>query len=248
MKKGTISTQELIGIKGFSRNGIQTDGYGELVYFMVTPTNISVLSRVSIGLKIHHLMQFLSAQPDLEIICTDARENFDDNKLYLDERIGNEQNKKVRELLMRDKSFLEIFSFRCQRLVSFCLRFDSETSLTSSPSVANLFPFNYSGKTDPHGFYIGKDRYGTNILVDFDRRADDKTNSNILILGNSGQGNAIQCLISVVTLVGLITRQNTSSTIQCSTTPMKRRLFSSHTDFPRREWQAEFSCLPTAVL
>ncbi len=57
-------------------------------------------------------------------------------------------------------------------------------------SVANLFPFNYSGKTDPHGFYIGKDRYGTNILVDFDRRADDKTNSNILILGNSGQGKS----------------------------------------------------------
>ena len=57
-------------------------------------------------------------------------------------------------------------------------------------SVANLYPFNYSGKTDPHGFYIGKDRYGTNILVDFDRRADDKTNSNVLILGNSGQGKS----------------------------------------------------------
>ena len=35
-------------------------------------------------------------------------------------------------------------------------------------SVANLYPFNYSGKTDPHGFYIGKDKYGANILVDFD--------------------------------------------------------------------------------
>ena len=57
-------------------------------------------------------------------------------------------------------------------------------------SVANLYPFNYSGKTDPNGFYIGKDRYGTNILVDFDRRDDDKTNSNILILGNSGQGKS----------------------------------------------------------
>lgn len=57
-------------------------------------------------------------------------------------------------------------------------------------SVANLYPFNYSGKTDPHGFYIGKDRYGTNILLDVDRRADDKTNSNILILGNSGQGKS----------------------------------------------------------
>lgn len=57
-------------------------------------------------------------------------------------------------------------------------------------SVANCYPFNYSGKTDPNGFYIGKDKFGTNIIVDFDRRADDKTNSNILILGNSGQGKS----------------------------------------------------------
>ncbi len=57
-------------------------------------------------------------------------------------------------------------------------------------SAANLFPFNYSGKTDEHGLYIGRDKYGTNILVDLDRRAEDKTTSNILILGNSGQGKS----------------------------------------------------------
>ena len=38
--------------------------------------------------------------------------------------------------------------------------------------------------------YIGRDKYGTNILVDFDRRSEDKTTSNILILGNSGQGKS----------------------------------------------------------
>lgn len=57
-------------------------------------------------------------------------------------------------------------------------------------SVANLYPFNFSGKTDPRGLYIGRDKYGTNVLVDFDRRAEDKTTSNILILGNSGQGKS----------------------------------------------------------
>ena len=57
-------------------------------------------------------------------------------------------------------------------------------------SVANLYPFNFSGKTDPQGAYIGRDKYGTNILVDFDRRGEDKTNSNALILGNSGQGKS----------------------------------------------------------
>lgn len=57
-------------------------------------------------------------------------------------------------------------------------------------SAANLYPFNFSGKTDPKGVYIGRDKFGTNILVDFDRRAEDKTTSNILILGNSGQGKS----------------------------------------------------------
>jgi len=57
-------------------------------------------------------------------------------------------------------------------------------------SVANLYPFNYSGKTDPSGFFLGRDKFGTNILTDFDRRADDKTNANVLILGNSGQGKS----------------------------------------------------------
>ena len=57
-------------------------------------------------------------------------------------------------------------------------------------STANLFPLNYSGKSDPHGFYIGRDKFGSSVLVDFDRRSDDKTNSNVVILGNSGQGKS----------------------------------------------------------
>ena len=57
-------------------------------------------------------------------------------------------------------------------------------------SAANLYPFNFSGKTDPRGLYIGRDKFGSNVLVDFDRRAEDKTTSNILILGNSGQGKS----------------------------------------------------------
>ena len=57
-------------------------------------------------------------------------------------------------------------------------------------AVANLYPLNYSGKTDEYGFYLGRDKYGSNVVVDFDRRTEDKTNSNVLILGNSGQGKS----------------------------------------------------------
>ena len=57
-------------------------------------------------------------------------------------------------------------------------------------SAANLYPFNYSGKADSQGFYIGHDKYGSNLFIDFQRRTDDKTNANVLILGNSGQGKS----------------------------------------------------------
>ena len=68
-------------------------------------------------------------------------------------------------------------------------------------AVANLFPFNYSGKTDKNGFYLGKDKFGTNIIADFDQRADDKTNSNILILGNSGQGKSYLMKLLILNLL-----------------------------------------------
>lgn len=57
-------------------------------------------------------------------------------------------------------------------------------------SVANLYPFSFSGKTDPQGLYIGRDKFGSTVVVDFDHRCDDKTNANTLILGNSGQGKS----------------------------------------------------------
>ena len=57
-------------------------------------------------------------------------------------------------------------------------------------SAANLYPFSFSGKTDENGFYLGRDKFGSNIIVDFDKRTEDKTNANALILGNSGQGKS----------------------------------------------------------
>lgn len=73
-----------------------------------------------------------------------------------------------------------------------------EIALPAS-SVANLYPFSYSGKTDPKGFYLGRDKYGTNIIVDLDRRAADKTNSSVLVIGNSGQGKSY--LLKILSIV-----------------------------------------------
>lgn len=73
--------------------------------FIITPTNISVLSRASVTQKIHELTQLLAAKPDIEFMCVDARENFDDNKRFLDELKDAETNPDVRALIEKDRAF-----------------------------------------------------------------------------------------------------------------------------------------------
>ena len=65
-KRKGRSTQELMGIQNFTRYGLATNR-GELLFFLVSPTNISVLSHTNIEIKIRHLMMVLSAIPDIEI-------------------------------------------------------------------------------------------------------------------------------------------------------------------------------------
>ena len=125
-RKGS-SVQELLGIKTFTRYGLATRD-GELLFFLVSPTNISVLSQTSIEIKVRHLMMVLSTHPDIEIVCTDSQECFDDNKAFLTGRLDAEQNPQVRELLRKDVDFLDhaqaemstarqfLFLLRCKNL------------------------------------------------------------------------------------------------------------------------------------
>ena len=104
-KRKGRSVQQLLGIQTFTKYGLLTDN-GELLFYRVAPTNISVLSAANIEIKIRHLQMLLSAIPDLEIICTDSCECFDDNKAYLHRRAMAESNPEVRGLLLKDKEML----------------------------------------------------------------------------------------------------------------------------------------------
>lgn len=105
-KRRGSSIQEFIGIKYFTKYGLLTQR-GELLFYLVNPTNISVLSPTNIEIKIRHLMMVLSTIPDIEICCTDSSECFDDNKAYLHNRLQEETNTQVRKLLKKDIDFLD---------------------------------------------------------------------------------------------------------------------------------------------
>ncbi|EGI5429535.1 hypothetical protein F9653_12920 [Listeria monocytogenes] len=107
MDKRKASTRQLIGTKTITDYSLQTYGQGELVYFIIKPSNISVLSEASISARIYALMTVLKGIAEIEMLCLNSRENFEDNKRFLRERMEQEQNPVVRKLLEKDLIFLD---------------------------------------------------------------------------------------------------------------------------------------------
>ncbi len=105
-RKHSNSTRELMGITEITDYSLVTL-YGELVYFIIHPTNISVLSESSVSSRIYALMTVLKGIAEIEMICLNSKENFDDNKQYLKKRMEEEKNPIIRKLLMQDSTNLD---------------------------------------------------------------------------------------------------------------------------------------------
>lgn len=105
-QKQKQSTRQLIGIDNITDYSLQT-AHGELVYFIIKPSNISVLSEASISARIYALMTVLKGLVEIEMLCLNSRENFEDNKRHLRKRIESESSLVVRKLLEQDLSYLD---------------------------------------------------------------------------------------------------------------------------------------------
>jgi hypothetical protein len=105
------STRELIGINEITDYSLKTP-YGELVYFIIHPTNISVLSESSVSARIYALMTVLKGIAEIEMLCLNSKENFDDTKQYLTRRMDTEQNPVIRRLLQQDSTNLDRMQFQ----------------------------------------------------------------------------------------------------------------------------------------
>ena len=127
MAKRKNGVQSLLGFERFTRYGVKTDK-SEVVLFAVEPTNISVMSKANVEIKVHSLMMVLSVIPDLQIIATDSAERFDSNKAYMLKRLDSEQNEAVRKLLLSDISHLDEIQLEMSsaRQFMFALSFKKE--------------------------------------------------------------------------------------------------------------------------
>ena len=101
------ATRQLINTKAITDYSLATNRSDELVYFIIKPTNISVLSEESVSARIYALMTVLKGIAELEFLCLNSRENFEDNKQFLRARLEQENDPAVRRLLEQDLSQLD---------------------------------------------------------------------------------------------------------------------------------------------
>lgn len=106
-EKEWTGTRQLLGIKEITGYSLKTEFHGELVYFLIRPDNLSVLSESSLSARIYGLMTVLKGMTEIEMLCLNSRESFEDNKAFLRKRLEEEENETIRQLLKQDMQFLD---------------------------------------------------------------------------------------------------------------------------------------------
>ena len=105
-ERGVLSTRQLMGIEQITDCYIQT-AHGDLIFFIIQPTNISVLPQAGIEARILSLLNVLRSQQEVELLAMNSRESFENNKAFYQARMEQETSPKIRELLEKDRAHLD---------------------------------------------------------------------------------------------------------------------------------------------
>ena len=141
-EKQKQSTRELIGIDDLTDYSIKT-AYGELVYFIIHPTNISVLSESTVSARIYALMTVLKGIVEIEMLCLNSKENFDENKQYLKRRMDAEPNPVIRKLLQMDSTNLDRMQVQMATAREFLIiiRLNKGEGKEQKDKTSDVFPY-----------------------------------------------------------------------------------------------------------
>ena len=101
-----LSTRQLMGIDQLTDHGLKT-AKGELVFFLISPDNLSVLSAEGVRGRVRALTDLLRGMESAELLALDSRESFQSNKHYYQNRLDREDLPALRELLRQDAGHLD---------------------------------------------------------------------------------------------------------------------------------------------
>ena len=141
-EKQKQSTRDLIGIDDLTDYSIKTS-YGELVYFIIHPTNISVLSESTVSARIYALMTVLKGIAEIEMLCLNSKDNFDENKQYLKRRMDAESNPVIRKLLQMDSTNLDRMQVQMATAREFLIiiRLNRGEGKEQKDKASDVFPY-----------------------------------------------------------------------------------------------------------
>jgi len=100
------STRQLMGIDDFTDYGIATR-MGNLVFFAIKPTNISVLPGSGVGARIYALLNVIKGQVEIEMLALNSKESFENNKDFYRQQANLEDLPVIRKLLEQDSAHLD---------------------------------------------------------------------------------------------------------------------------------------------
>ena len=126
------STRQLMGISQLTEHGVKT-AKGELVFFMLSPDNLSVLSPEGVRARVKALDDLLRTTPNLRLQAMDSRESFQANKNFYQRRLEEEQNPAIRKLLRQDAAHLD----------------DIQATTASAREFALVYPVDKDSAADP---------------------------------------------------------------------------------------------------
>ena len=129
------STRQLMGIDNITDYSIATR-MGDLVFFAVRPTNISVLPDAGVSARIYALLNVVKGQAEIEMLALNSSESFEDNKNFYRRRSSEEDLPAIRRLLEQDSTHLD----RIQALMASSREFYIIVRLRSERE-SGIFPY-----------------------------------------------------------------------------------------------------------
>jgi hypothetical protein len=107
LSRARRGVRKLVDIRALTGYGVTTYGHGEIAFFSVKPSNLSVLTPESLTARINALMNVMKGVAEIIMLCLSSRENYADNKRYLRDRLDDEENEAIRDQLRQDILLLD---------------------------------------------------------------------------------------------------------------------------------------------
>lgn len=133
--EGNQSTRQLMGINSIKDYCIATR-MGDLVFFIIKPTNISVLPDSGVTARIYALLNVVKGLAEIEMLALNSKESFEDNKRFYASRMEAEELPALRRLLEQDSSHLD----RIQALMASAREFYIIVRLRNEKE-SEIFPY-----------------------------------------------------------------------------------------------------------